>query len=190
MRAPVDYSLPAPEVLSSYIQQSESLLEELHSSMLPADPQEFLGQGTDEEAPNPFASGRNLREPIFYAAESAYPFQYRDLAPRKYQCDAAWLDANKSIDLDVGHAVCGCVTDLLNEQLSTVTSDRLPVEQWTLLPAFVLSAPKVASRTGRPFEAVRAFLEAFTLPPHHGRSGQVEEAHPQGTSRGGSGASE
>ncbi len=166
MRAPVDYSLPAPEVLSSYIQQSESLLEELHSSMLPADPQEFLGQGTDEEAPNPFASGRNLREPIFYAAESAYPFQYRDLAPRKYQCDAAWLDANKSIDLDVGHAVCGCVTDLLNEQLSTVTSDRLPVEQWTLLPAFVLSAPKVASRTGLPLEAVRAFLEAFTLPPH------------------------
>ena len=74
MRAPIDCSLPTPEELSNYMQKSESLLQELHSSMLPADPKKFFAAATDEEAANPFASGENLREPIFYAAESAYSF--------------------------------------------------------------------------------------------------------------------
>lgn len=166
MRAPADYSLPTPEVLSDYLQQSESLLEELHSSMLPADPQEFLAQATDPDAPNPFVSGENLREPIFYTAESAYPFQYRDLAPRKYRRDAAWLRTNKRIDLDVAHAVCRCLPELLSEQITCLARSRKPAGQWTLLPAFLVSPTELASRTGRPLEDVRAFLEAFTQPAH------------------------
>lgn len=166
MRAPVDYSLPATEVLTSYLQQGESLLEELHGSMLPADPQKFLAEATDEGAPNPFASGENLREPIFYTAESAYAFQYRDLAPRKYRRDAAWLRTNKRVDIDVAHAVCRCLPELLSEQLRSATSGRRPAEQWTLLPAFLVSPAELSSRAGCPLDDVRRFLEAFTQPAH------------------------
>ena len=101
MRGPIDFSLPAPEVLSDYMQQAEALLEELHQTMLPPPPGRIVTESAPSAA-DQFTFGTFLRESIFYGGESAYPFQYRDLAPRKYDSDSAWLLKNKAIDLAVG----------------------------------------------------------------------------------------
>ncbi|MDE2923126.1 MAG: prepilin peptidase [Acidobacteriota bacterium] len=166
MRAAIDWSLPTPDVVAGHIQQSEALLNELHESLLPSDPKAFLADVNDPTTPNPFASGENLREAIFYAAESAYACQYRNLAPRKYRLDADWLSKNKQIDLDVGEAVCLALPDLLNERLvATLESmrEKLP-EEWTVLPGFGFSCATLASRTGKPVSKIRSFVDAFTLP--------------------------
>ena len=92
MRGPIDFALPEPQVLSQYLERSEQLLAELHKAML----QPAIGilqvGGDAPGGVNPFSSGQILREAIFYGAESAYPFQYCDLAlksgRRKGDCHA------------------------------------------------------------------------------------------------------
>ena len=174
MRASIDYSLPASHVVSDYIRQSETLLNELHDALLP----ETLKEGTvangallDAPGPPPFANV--LREAIFYGSESAYPSQYRDLAPKKYRADSGWLLRNKSFDVHIGRDVCLGIGELLNTRLYETLKNLHDEsrEEWTLLPGFIFSSYELASRTGLPIDSVRAFIEAFTLPAEERNTG-------------------
>ena len=174
MRSPIDFSLPASQVVSGYIRQSETLLNELHDALLPATLKKGAaanGASLDTPGPPPFADA--LREAIFYGSESAYPSQYRDLAPKKYHADSGWLLRNKSFDVQIGRDVCLGIGELLNTRLyETLKSLRDESrEEWTLLPGFVFSSYELASRTRLPIDSVRAFIEAFTLPTEERNTG-------------------
>lgn len=58
-----------------------------------------------ERPPSPFTRADVLREPIFYGAESAYSFQYRDMALERYAADEAWLLANKGFSIADAQAI-------------------------------------------------------------------------------------
>lgn len=163
MRAPIDSTLPQAQIVSEYIEQTEKLLEELHT-VIGSPMISLLRSGQSD--PTVLRSGKLLREPIFYGAESAYPFQYRDLAPRKYRDDAAWLASNRGIDLEVGREVCSGLADLIDDQLLITLHGlaRKPPAEWTILPAFTFSCHELAGRIQRPVENVRAILEAFAMP--------------------------
>ena len=165
MREPIDLSLPAPEVLSDYIQRAEALLEELHQTMLPP-PSGRADTGGAPPDPDSFTFGSFLRESIFYGGESAYPFQYRDLAPLKYDADSAWLLKNKAIDLEIGRSVCKGIADILNQRIyDTLRALRgKPKTEWTLLPGFAFSCEELASHINERVDDVKAFVDAFTLP--------------------------
>jgi hypothetical protein len=109
---------------------------------------------------------RCFREPIFYGGESAYAFQYRDLAALKYGADANWLWRNKGIDLEVGRDVCQHVAALLNDRLmeTLLGLKSRPMAEWTMLPAFAFSCDELAARAGQPVDSVRAVVEAFAAP--------------------------
>ena len=115
---------------------------------------------------NPFTRGDVLREAIFYGGESAYAFQYRDLAPRKYSADADWLLHNRGIDLRVGREVCRSIAELLNERLfETLQSLRdKPMAEWTILPGFTFTCDELTVRADLPANSVRAVVDAFALP--------------------------
>ena len=166
MRAPIDFILPTPEAISGYIEHSEALLEELHQTMLPPTTKHLGTHSASCPDADQFTFGKFLREPIFYGAESAYPFQYRDLSPRKYGADAAWLLQNKSIDLEVGREVCRSVAELLGDRLiETLKSFKdKPEVEWTMLPGFIFSCDEIAALTSQPIKSVRAVVEAFTVP--------------------------
>ncbi|MCY4132246.1 MAG: SEC-C metal-binding domain-containing protein [Nitrospira sp.] len=167
MRAPIEFTLPRPEVLIEYIEQSEKLLVELHQALDNAGAKIIKLATATEPPANAFSSGQVLREPIFYSGESAYFFQYRDLAPRKYRADRAWLLQNKNIDLEVGRDVCRSITALLDERLIQTReslADKPPTD-WTMLPGFAFSCDKIAAHTTHTVENVRAVVEAFTAPP-------------------------
>ena len=166
IRSPVEFALPAQEIISDYVKRSDSLLEELHFTM--------VGSWTDHFNKNDIAnldtdqplSGQFLREPIFYCTESAYHFQYRDLAPRKYSADAAWLLRNKSIDLAVAREICEYVCTILDERVVKTFRDSVdkPPGEWTMLPGFTFSCAELAAGINRSIDSVRAVVEAFTLP--------------------------
>jgi len=151
MRAPIDFFLPLPQTISDYIQRSEALLEELHYALAPTFANSF---------------GKFIREPIFYGGESAYSFQYRDLAPLKYNADADWLRRRRGIDLKVGREVCRHVAALLNDRLmeTLLGLKSRPMAEWTMLSAFAFSCDELAARAGQPVESVRAVAEAFATP--------------------------
>src|SRR3990172_3330903 len=73
----LDLNLPSPEITQKHIDETESLLDELHQSIL--QPTIKL-LNTTQFSLNPFSTGRALREPIFYSGEAAFNFQYRDLS--------------------------------------------------------------------------------------------------------------
>lgn len=160
MRAPIDFSLPSPEEVENYIKRSEDLLEELHQAMAKA------LQHVVKPDLNPPTFGEFLREAIFYGPESAYSFQYRDLAPRKYSADADWLLKNKSIDLEIVRKVYQSVDELMSERLIETLEDLndKPLTEWTILPGFVFSCEELAACTQQPVNRIRAIIEALTVP--------------------------
>src|SRR5258708_16822498 len=120
VRAPRDLTMPDSKTLEDYIGRTEALLKELHHGMNApamaelreafADPEKFKGF-------NPFARGAALREPIFYGAESAYSFQYRDLSVLKYARDKDWLKKNKDFSPEKARTtdaqtICTDITNL------------------------------------------------------------------------------
>lgn len=172
MRAPINFALPEPKVVSDYIEQSEALLEELRQAIITAAKEAILSKRATEPDVNPFTLGEVLREPIFYGPESAYLFQYRDLAPRKYHKDAAWLLDNKGIDLVVGREACVGIAELLNERiLETLRSFKAkPMSDWTILPGFTFSCDELAARIGQSEKSVRSIVEAFAMPESESNS--------------------
>ena len=166
MRTPIDFSLPAPGILSDYVRQAEMLLEELHRAILHACNERVVTQSATEPNINPFLFGECLREPIFYSGESAYTFQYRDLAPQKYSDDAVWLQQNKNIDLEISREVCRGICEILNERLmSTLRSLKAkPQKERTMLPGFAFSCDELAAHIRRPIESVKVIVEEFAAP--------------------------
>ena len=135
MRAPIDFRLPPPQIVAEYIEETESLLEELHAVIGAPIVASML---TEQPDPSLFSSGKTLREAIFYSAESAYAFQYRDLAPRRYRQDAAWLLRSRGIDLAVAQEMCSGIAELIDQQLAKTLHGLVeqPPADWTVLPAF------------------------------------------------------
>jgi hypothetical protein len=95
----VSYANPPPAVMQRYLDRSEELLHELHVSMSAVFWEGFDPNKIGDTTFNPFSSGKALREPIFYGGESAYVFQYRDFAVRKYAKDDDWLRANRGFTI-------------------------------------------------------------------------------------------
>ncbi len=166
IRAPIRLLCPPKNVVASYALSAEQLLEELHQAMNHSAASDLAkhihaGQNVEESEP-----GIRLREAIFYGGESAYLFQYRDLALERYRSDAEWLLNNKGIDIEFAGKLSGCINELLDERLLQVRrqvgSER--TNQHSLLPGFVISCAELADRTNASLEAVRAVIEVFTLP--------------------------
>ena len=115
VKASIDWSLPKPEVVNGYIQQAEALLQELHgcfNALNMGALKEAFGKGKDL---NPFANGEAMREPIFYSGESAYIFQYFELARARYQNDSHWLQQNVGFSIDEAYTVIRAMESLHNQ---------------------------------------------------------------------------
>lgn len=166
VKADIDWALPTPQTLQDYVDTSDKLLEELHhgmSSVVFADlTKEAIAVGSFD----PFSRGTALREPIFYSGESAYNFQYLDLAARKYAADAPWLQEQRGFTIDdaraVGQAVERVKSDRFAENMERMR--KLHPDEWTMLPCFTVTVAEVAAMSGLSAELTECVLMAFTLP--------------------------
>ena len=71
MRAPIDFRLPTPKVVSGYIESSDALLGELHRTMVDSYRKKSPLEGVEAQEVDPLQSKDALREVIFYSGESA-----------------------------------------------------------------------------------------------------------------------
>ena len=162
----IDYILPAADVMQQYLDQTETLLEEIHGSMAAAfvtycDPTKVA-----DKSVNPFTIGAVLREPIFYSGESAYVFQYRDLSPRKYTKDDEWLRATKGFSIQSARDVVYAVGRVQEEKAVAALNAmmRKPPEQWTILPGYIFTVQEIADRACIDVTTVNKVLTAFAVP--------------------------
>ena len=165
-KQPIDFELPEPGEMQKLIEETDSLLKELHYSMSATmmNGLEFSKKTTSES--NSINNGSVLREPIFYGGESAYSFQYRDFSLEKYCNDDDWLISNKGFSIKDAHKVVQSISEVLNRNLFNclVGLRTNSPETWTLLPAFKFNGKKVAVTARMDHAKVSNILRAFSPP--------------------------
>ncbi|KGR93105.1 SEC-C motif family protein [Burkholderia sp. ABCPW 111] len=167
LKAPSDWTLPNPKVLDEYVAASDRLLRELHDAMSGAFSLDKVLSGLKPgEQGNPFDSGGAMREPIYYAAESAYNFQYVDIAAQRYVADADWLQANVGFTIAQACTVAAAADRVLMDRLPVfmMALRELPPDQWSMLPAFYLTPAEVGAYASMDPELVERILLKFTVP--------------------------
>jgi hypothetical protein len=142
MREAIRFDLPQANVVQEYVDRTDALLAEIHHAMFGGSSSDDApaAASVDQEAPS------FMREPIFYSGESAYVFQYRDLCVKKYAEDEEWLTKNKGFTMIEARSVFSAVKEIQNRKLSErlVSLKSLPLEHWSLLPAFLFTASEVS----------------------------------------------
>ena len=165
-KQPIDFKLPDPYEMQKLIDETESLLKELHYSMSAPMMTGLKAPEKAIEDSNPFTCGSVLREPIFYGGESAYSFQYRDFSLGKYYNDNDWLISNKGFSIKYAHKVVQSIGEVQNRKLFHCIRGlrtKSP-EIWTLLPAFKFTGRDVAETAQMEHVKVNNILRAFTPP--------------------------
>jgi hypothetical protein len=166
VRAPISYGCPVLETLSRHIDETQALLAELHHTMTGPWRDGIKIEDGEIKIDDPFWGAGALREPIFYAGESAYGFQYRTLAVEKYQADDDWLVANKGFTIQQAIAVAEAIASLQTDQQTERAKNfrHLPPEEQTMLPAFQFSHDAICERCDVEPDRVSSVLDAFSLP--------------------------
>lgn len=173
VREPIDMSLPAPGQLEGYIDQTESLLEELHRAMQRPWFQGWNFEAGEPPEEDPFDNAAAMREPIFYSADSAYDFQYRDFAPIKYGADDDWLQKNKGFWISDACKVAEAVSkEQVKRQIECIRllPEKAPSER-TILPAFIFTTEDAVKVSSVAKKIVERILDAFSCGPHERNEG-------------------
>lgn len=156
----LDMNLPSSKVLDQYVKKTDFLLQEIHQSMMQPTADIF------NQDINPFKIGSVLRESIFYAGESAYHFQYRDLSKIKYQKDNAWFLTNKGFSIQQVIDVVSSVQLLQNFKMTEVARSCIKnsSNQCDFLPAFIFTAEEVSEKSNIKLDIVCSIIESFISP--------------------------
>lgn len=163
VKQPLDLSQQPTEVAADYVKRTDALMQELHDSMsYPMFSSIIEAAKTGSVPPNPW-QGPGMREPIFYGTESAYAFQYRDLAPEKYGADDAWMSKSKGFTAAQGRAIAKTMCALIDEKgtqiVAGVREVNAPPQTW--LSAFEFSLDEVVFHSGVEKSIVETFFCAF-----------------------------
>ena len=167
LRQEIDTKLPMPAVTQHYVSETDRLLLELHQTMIPSLEAAVSSAQPAERLREVLESGKFLREAVFYSGESAYDFQYRDLAVRKYSADDPWLEKTHGFNIRKAVMITSALAELQVGRLTQFqdTFPQLDPKEWTFLSAFVFKLDDIVQRTALPEPVVMRFLEAFAVTP-------------------------
>ncbi|WP_455230852.1 nuclease-related domain-containing protein [Geopseudomonas aromaticivorans] len=114
---------------------------------------------------DPFERGAVLREPIFYSGESAYNFQYLDLAVSKYAADEPWLMANRGFSIDQASCVAKAIEEVQTDRFQPIRERmrKLHPDEWTMLPLFAFTLDEIAVKANLAADVVVRVLSAFEM---------------------------
>ena len=168
VKAKIDNVIPDPSTLQNYINRSEALLHEMHMSLQKpwmAALEEMARNPSKRNRIDPLSTADGLREPIFYGSESAYNFQYEELAKKKYSADEKWLKSNTGFTITEACLFARKLSELQMQKiprLHEAMREHNP-DQWTFLPGFVFEAHELQGPTNLPLETIERILAAFTV---------------------------
>ena len=167
-KAEIDATLPLPQTLQFYIYQSEYLLHEMHLCLQKPWMAAFqqMTPTAEPKIVDPFNTAESLREPIFYSGESAYNFQYAELAGLKYRADNDWLVSNVGFSIDEAILFARGLGELQMQKFLGLrgTMRKVSPDQWTFLGAFSFHCEELVAKIGMDLEKIRRIIDAFSVP--------------------------
>jgi hypothetical protein len=135
----IDFSFPdSPLEIIKSKEKTYELMDELHMSLMTPFfekmknvPQKKLENMDFRTEMKSFYGDDNMFiEPIFYANDGVYDFQYTDFLERKYRYDKQWLLENRNFDFDKTKIILQRVKDILYEKSKKVNffslKEKLP----------------------------------------------------------------
>lgn len=128
----IDFSMPdSPESVSGLKEKTYSLMNELHISysipqmekirkrVLQAKNGVYIEDNYNERF-DFFVNDGGMVEPMFYAGDGVYDFQYLEYLESKYKYDKEWLLEKKSFDVQNAIKLVGAVKEILHEKSKSV----------------------------------------------------------------------
>lgn len=150
------------KTLESYMSQAEDILEKLHHVYI-----DMMNRERDKNESNDevYSVEQTFREPIFYAGESSYLCQYRDLFPVKYKQDDEWFRSNRDFSLANAYQLGIAIGELHSKKLNSIMGnysgsfDGVPV-----IECFKFSSSELSELTGVDRDEVEAFITSLVIP--------------------------
>jgi len=109
------------------------------------------------------STGAMLRETIFYGAESAYSFQYLEIAPEKYDADSSWMAREKGFTIANARLVADFLGALVSKKLTLMVQPMVGerMEPWRCLSGFTFKVSEVAEALSLEVAQVQKIIDAF-----------------------------
>lgn len=159
----IDTGQPSPDTMQNYINTTETLLNELHHSMM-RPMMQSIGLNTSPD--KDMKTGQVFREPIFYGGEAAYNFQYRDLSLIKYQKDNDWFQKKKGFSVQQACTVVSAIGKYQIDKLNILVKGLAGKDpnDWTVLPAYIFTIDEIANEAAVCSSIVKSVIESFVTP--------------------------
>ncbi|MEO5707539.1 MAG: SEC-C metal-binding domain-containing protein [Alteraurantiacibacter sp.] len=161
---------PGANNIKQMVEDSDRLLTELHAAILAPAHSDFVAafeaRLTDPDTESPLGKAAAMREAIFYAAESAFTYQYLELAASRYGADDEWLIANKGFTADQASVFFAELIEWLSnsivEKLKYLTS--IDPNEWQFLEIFCFTLEEAAHFSTLDESVIKNILKAFSSP--------------------------
>ncbi|QZN92024.1 YecA family protein [Idiomarina abyssalis] len=167
VRSGIDVKMIDGHQMQANIDKTESLLQELHDSILPsfADAVDQEGNPDPEKLKEIIESSGMLREAVFYGGESAYHFQYRDLASKRYKRDSDYFESKMGFSTESVVSVIKALNSLFDQQLNETLDSfsKAPPDEWNFLNAFRFQIQDICNETELQRSVVEAVIAAFAI---------------------------
>lgn len=147
LKAGIDTTYPGELELTRLVNDANAYLTKLHSSMF----------NESSESGNVI-----IKESVFYSTESAYDFQYLDMASEKYQLDDAWFREFMGFSCDDLISFGRCIDSIIGEQVIDFLNSGLGVYCEDLLKAYEVSIEKISHRTELDEGKVKVIMDLFS----------------------------
>jgi len=163
IKTEIIYDLPTPDVFQEHLNKTENLLKEMRYVF-----QNPLFSSINDDAviphQNSLTMSNLLRDNIFYGPESAYTFQYLEMAVARYEADNQWLQQNKLFSIQDVKNVCLAIEEFQNNKLMK-TQEQLKnasPENWAVLPIFTFTIEDIVNVSSISKSTIVAVLDSFT----------------------------
>lgn len=171
LQSPISFDEISDEAILSLASTTLKLLSEFHQSFNKPMLQflENQSQSSIRDMKNiasPFSRGDMLREPIFYGGESAYNFQYLDLAALRYSSDDTWLYQSKGFRTQDARHILEAISKIQSRKLTRFTNTSSSAKDFAkLYGCFSVRTEELSQITKLPASICEAMLLSFTCPP-------------------------
>ncbi|MEM7018948.1 MAG: hypothetical protein AAF512_16610, partial [Pseudomonadota bacterium] len=161
-KAPINWTLPPPQKFDTMIKRASTLLSEMEEKLESVLYTDFQEQPMIDMT----TFGAIHRGAVFYAPDSAYHFQYVDMATQRYVSDTDWLVRNKGYEPKIAQKILRAIVPDQREQITKCLkhTNKGSSNNLSILPGFTLNITRLAAATGISEQQISAFLEAFTYP--------------------------
>lgn len=157
--ATLDLTLPDFTSFKNLVDKTKKLLHEMHMSMQPDFRSLFSNQ---ELSPAQLDQGEFLREGIFYAADSAYDFQYIEFAKQRYHNDREWFLSHAGFKVDDVCHLFSCIRSIQEEKSRNFFYEAKNITN-ELLRIFVLNKNEITQKTGFSLTILDKILKTFCI---------------------------